>query len=182
MECEKHSILQTLYTTQLEFNRKSIERYQAARGMSFDSLLYCAEGQGWASSDKGEVIIKRGQFLVIPQNEAIEYQGNSRYPWSFFKVSFSGTLSKAVIKKLAERRMYVSVYTANKAQRLWYFDTIFELLSSHLNVERLLECSRLLWRFLSTFTQDLFSSLIEDCDDAFHKDWLVQCLGKTKCS
>lgn len=144
--------------------------------------MYCAEGQGWASSDKGEVIIKRGQFLVIPQNEAIEYQGNSRYPWSFFKVSFSGTLSKAVIKKLAERRMYVNVYTANKAQRLRYFDAIFELLSGYLNVERLLECSRLLWRFLSTFTEDLFSSLIEDCDDAFHKDWLVQCLGKIKCS
>ncbi len=73
--------------------------------------------------------------------------------------------------------MYVNVYTANKAQRLRCFGAIFELLSGHLNVERLLECSRLLWRFLSTFTEDLFSSLI---DDAFHKDWLVECFGTVR--
>lgn len=182
LKCEKHSMLQTLYTTQLEFSRKSIESHHAARGMPFDSLLYCVEGQGWASSDKGEVPIKRGQFLIIPRNEAIVYQGNSRHPWSFFRVSFSGTLSKAVVEKISEHMTDVHVYTANKAQRVRYFDAIFDLLSNHPNLDRLLKCSRMLWGFLSTFTKDLLSSLIGLCEEASHQDWLVECLGKTKCS
>lgn len=152
-KCEQHILLKKLHITDIGFYPKAEFHYrERERGSEQNILIYCVDGCGWASINDKNNEIKRGEYIIIPQNQQHKYGADEATPWSILWVHFKGEDAGVILEFLMSNEgQFVSSVSYTK-RRIDVFDNMYETLANGYSINNLVYTNMQFCSYLASFS------------------------------
>ncbi|WP_346237043.1 AraC family transcriptional regulator [Niabella insulamsoli] len=149
---EQSAITSGLYLTDIGYYPKAKFHYRhREHGSAQHILIYCIDGAGVAKVEDQQILIRQGQYLILPKNVKHIYRADEQKPWSIFWVHFKGHLAPQFVALLKKKGDVFSNAVSFDKRRIELFDQIYDTLQTGYSIDNLNYTCILLQHYLATF-------------------------------
>lgn len=150
--CRDQQLLSNLYITDIGYYPKAAFHFRERdHGCSQHILIYCTAGRGWAVIDGNKVMIKEGEYLVIPADVKHRYGADEDQPWSIYWAHFNGWSAANFIELLLKNSTNNVGSAIYNEKRTALFDNIYRTLESGYSIDHLFYLNMMFYSYLGTF-------------------------------
>ncbi|QKJ28784.1 AraC family transcriptional regulator [Mucilaginibacter mali] len=149
----KSAIISNVFITDIGFYPKAKFHYfERNTGSPAYILIYCVDGKGWLNINGKEMIVERGQYIIIPANTPHKYGSDEKHPWSIYWLHFKGSQAGALADLLSLGNTSFCRGITYSEDRIKLFDNIYRILEKGYSDANLQYINMCLWHFLSSFS------------------------------
>lgn len=150
--CRHQQLLSNLYITDIGYYPKAAFHFRERdHGCSQHILIYCTAGRGWAVIAGKKVVVKEGEYLVIPADAKHRYGADEDQPWSIYWAHFNGWSAANFIELLLKNCTNHVGSAIYNEKRTILFDDIYRTLESGYSTDHLFYLNMMFSSYLGTF-------------------------------
>lgn len=72
------------------FPRVKYHYIQKEHGCDYTMLIYCTDGEGWYEIYGEKHILRKNEYIILPQNTPYAFGANNENPWTIYWLHFKG--------------------------------------------------------------------------------------------
>ena len=133
------------------FPRVKYHYVQKEHGCDYAMLIYCTDGEGWYEICGKKYILRKNEFIVLPQNIPYSFGANNENPWTIYWLHFKGKNSKFYQQVNCTPRNIIPDSHSRLQDRLLLFEEIYHCFLLAYIPEYMRYTSACLHLFLSSF-------------------------------
>lgn len=151
-QCAASGVLNALYVTDIGYYPKARFHYRKRlHGTETHILIYCHQGAGAAVIGEQEVVLRPGDFVVIPARTPHWYAADEHNPWTIYWMHFQGTLAAEIVGLMQRQGRGFHGQLRHSESSLRLFREIYEQIEKGYSTDNLLYANMCLSHFLTTF-------------------------------
>ena len=146
-----NKITKLLYLTHIGYYPKATNHLRERKeGCNEYIFIYCTNGKGWISHNKGEHFIKKDQLYIIPASEPHKYGSDDKDPWGIFWFHFKGENANMFTSIMSKVITIDNSDKGRRGDRTMMFQEMFQNLKMGYGQENLEYISFCLMHFLAS--------------------------------
>lgn len=133
------------------FPRVKYHYIQKEHGCDYTMLIYCTDGEGWYEIYGEKHILRKNEYIILPQNTPYAFGANNENPWTIYWLHFKGKNCKYYQPGSCVPRSITPDNHSRLQDRLLLFEEIYHCFSLAYIPEYMRYTSACLHLFLSSF-------------------------------
>ena len=133
------------------FPRVKYHYIQKEHGCDYTILIYCTDGEGWYEIYGEKYILRKNEYIILPQNTPYAFGANNENPWTIYWLHFKGKNCKYYQPGSCVPRSITPDNHSRLQDRLLLFEAIYHCFSLAYIPEYMRYTSACLHLFLSSF-------------------------------
>ncbi len=147
---ETHPITSAMYITNIGYFPHAKYHYiERPEGAEDHILIFCAEGEGVITEGNQDVVIKAGQFSIIPKRSAHRYCASATNPWSIYWMHFGGDRSLSFIEYVQAQSAGLYLSEPYRHQLIDHITAIITLLQRGYSIDHCIQITAKLFSLFS---------------------------------
>lgn len=124
---------------------------QKDKGCNYTILIYCTDGEGWYKIHGTKHLLKKDEYIILPQNTPYAFGANNENPWSIYWIHFQGKNSIFYQPSNYTPHSITAGNSSRLQDRLRLFEEIYHCFSLAYTSEYMRYTSACLHLLLSSF-------------------------------